>query len=486
MRRIISRDLLPTIVTLIATLGAQARDLDVGSWRGDFGELAQRLGRCGQYSDYSKLNATDYRREAELLVAHGYIPEGILNLESLLEWNEDFKKEPFATDIHSRVEQLRSQAAREGQKSAVFNAVLAQLDVPKAACHITETDLPQVYRQDGEDKRLEGFPSFPRDVSKSLATNCPILEHRSLYRFWRSEDHSTQAAVIYDFLGPFAVISTDGGKSWGEPLYLGLHRLPDFTYMILDDSKLPLVERDNILLEVTVWNRDRSKPGGPLMGYQYHWKKWNRMLRIPIATVSLDTDGDGLSDLFEERILTNPRSKDTDGDHIDDASDSQPLHPFPGKITVQDEIFLALLCEKTNRTAYFFDDLGSRLMDLTAFDDKLDQSRLTDAGVRHYTEPSAGAISPLKTTFIDAERDTLTHITGNQRFIVLNDAARNRYKQKFGDERDPNYATFTVIVNPDGTKALVKIAYHQRGESFALEKKQERWSIQSLGSIIWD
>jgi len=472
---------------LIAAFGAQWRDLDVDNWQGDFGELVQRISRCGQYEDWTKLNDADYQRKAELLVAHGYIPEALLEFERLLERSTAPTKAPLAANIRSRMAQLRSQLANDGHKPAVFNTMLAQLDIPRNKCHITETRLPLIYRQFGREKRLNERPFISQDISPSLSTNYPSLKHCVFYRFWQSKDNVTQAVVVYHSMGPFAVISTDGGKSWNKPLYLGLHRLPDFYYRILGDSKLPLVDGDNLLLEVTVWNRDRSKPGRPLIGYEYHWKKWNRMLRIPIAAISLDSDGDGLTDLFEERILTDPHSKDTDGDQIDDASDNQPLTPFPDKITVQDEVFTAFLGQGMNLFSGLF-NLDARLMDLTTSDYKRGHDYLNETGMKHFTEPSSGPIPPMNTTFIVAERDMLTHITGNQRFIVLNDAATDRYQQKFGEEQFPRwaYANLTIIINPDGAKAFAHIASCNRAEDFSLEKKQEVWHIQRLRSAIYD
>ena len=50
-------------------------------------------------------------------------------------------------------------------------------------------------------------------------------------------------------------------------------------------------------------------------------------LELDLARVQADADGDGLTDLLEERIATDPRQGDTDGDGIGDARDPLPLTP---------------------------------------------------------------------------------------------------------------------------------------------------------------
>lgn len=52
------------------------------------------------------------------------------------------------------------------------------------------------------------------------------------------------------------------------------------------------------------------------------------MLEIPFAAIDRDSDGDGLTDLAEERLITDPQSADTDGDGLPDGSDSLPQVPW--------------------------------------------------------------------------------------------------------------------------------------------------------------
>ena len=455
----------------------------VESWPGDFGELVQRWDHLGKYRNYSRLGPEDSLRKADLLARLGYPHEAIKECQALLQWHDDFKKPPLSTQTRMRIARWHQTASPREP----FTSMLTQLDVPRLPCHIEETDLPEPYRQPGEENRLEGYPFLSPDVAESLAAKYPLLKHHSLYRFWSSGDGDNLAAVIYDDLGPFVVISRDAGQTWTPPLFLGLHRLPDYDYIIPRDSILPLLDGENVCVEVSVWNRDRSQPGGPLIGYQYHWKKWNRMLRIPIAELARDSDGDGLTDLFEERILTRPDSKDTDGDGLDDARDNQPLMPLPPELSVADQVILAMLGRDYTLFSSLF-DLETRSMDLTELEPMAgwDQSHLTPEGEAYYTRLSDTPISVLSTKFMSSESDAFARITGQRRFIVLNSDAREKYRWKFGDEFQPCYNGFQLLLDRKERRAFLEISSGNHSERYALEKKTPRWQIHPLSSCIWD
>lgn len=50
----------------------------------------------------------------------------------------------------------------------------------------------------------------------------------------------------------------------------------------------------------------------------------NILLEAPLALLKRDSDGDGLSDLLEDRLLLNSRHRDSDGDGLPDSTDSAP------------------------------------------------------------------------------------------------------------------------------------------------------------------
>ena len=461
-----------------------AREPDaVASWSGDFGELIQRLDHLGPYRNASRLGPADALRKADLLARLGYPRAAIQECQTLLRWHPDFQRPPLSTQARQRIARWH----RPASPREPFSSRLAQLDTPRGPCHIEETDLPEPYRQPGDDQRLAGNPFLPYDESRLLAAKYPVLEHHSLYRFWSSADGSCLAALIYQTAGSFVVISRDAGSTWSPPWFLGLHRLPDYQYALLGDSTLPMLDGDTLCLEVSVWNRDRTKPGGPLMGYQYHWKKWNRMLRIPLAELARDSDGDTLTDLFEERILTRPDSTDTDGDGLDDARDNQPLMPLPPALSVADRIILAMLGHGFTSLSYAF-DLETLSMELTESEPLAgwNQSHLAPAGEVYFTQLSAAPISPLSTQFIASESDAFARITGKQRFIVLDADAREKVRQKFGDEFQPPCTGFQLLLDRKERRAFLEVSAGNHSERFALEWMPPRWRVHPLSTCLWD
>ena len=70
-------------------------------------------------------------------------------------------------------------------------------------------------------------------------------------------------------------------------------------------------------MDGTLDPRERS----PVMG--------QNQIEISIKSIETDTDGDGWTDIEEERLGLNPRMKDTDGDGAADGEDSSPNANIP-------------------------------------------------------------------------------------------------------------------------------------------------------------
>jgi hypothetical protein len=123
--------------------------------------------------------------------------------------------------------------------------------------------------------------------------------------------------------GYWVLRSSDGGKTWRRPLYTGLRvRLP---YTVREESSLPLLAGDHLQVEVEIEPIDHAtyiaaelapRPG-----------QMGLYLEIPFDELERDTDGDGLTDLAEQRLLTDPGNPDTNGDGTADGSDRTPNIP---------------------------------------------------------------------------------------------------------------------------------------------------------------
>jgi hypothetical protein len=153
-----------------------------------------------------------------------------------------------------------------------------------------------------------------------------------------AEESSTVLAVsvLGRIDGYWARLSTDGGKTFGSPWYLG--RLE--SYEIVGQGTSQPVIGDPRDLEHAVLRLDATRWEPSL----YRRRRADAhatpvTLLFPMGSITRDTDGDGLTDLQEDALGTDPMSADTDGDGVPDGQDHQPLAKPGGARTTADEVF---------------------------------------------------------------------------------------------------------------------------------------------------
>ncbi|HEY2737880.1 MAG TPA: hypothetical protein VGK45_05705, partial [Thermoanaerobaculia bacterium] len=117
-------------------------------------------------------------------------------------------------------------------------------------------------------------------------------------------------------------LSADGGATWAEPLYTDLRI--NQPYVVRPVSALPLFAGDHLHVEVEIRELDPTKITFPPIDLAPKRTARGLYLDIPLEALTRDSDGDGLTDLAEARLLTDPASPDTDGDGIPDGADPLP------------------------------------------------------------------------------------------------------------------------------------------------------------------
>lgn len=150
----------------------------------------------------------------------------------------------------------------------------------------------------------------------------------------RSERQGKQVVVIavsdlYDQRwgasagGYWVLLSDEKGDRWRHPLYTGLRA--NLPYTVRERSALPLLAGDRLQVEVEVEELGSffASDGEPAE-LAPRQPRAGIYLEIPLAELERDSDGDGLSDLEEERLLTDPEDADTDRDGIGDGEDPMP------------------------------------------------------------------------------------------------------------------------------------------------------------------
>ncbi len=117
-------------------------------------------------------------------------------------------------------------------------------------------------------------------------------------------------------------LSRDGGKTWGQPLYLALQQYEP--YDVVTNSHLPLLNGRKLQIEVEVKEVDPSKVMFPPIALRTQRTARDLYIELPLDEIERDSDGDGLTDLLEEKLHTNPFDADTDHDGLSDAVDPLP------------------------------------------------------------------------------------------------------------------------------------------------------------------
>ena len=129
--------------------------------------------------------------------------------------------------------------------------------------------------------------------------------------------------------GYWVLISRDG-RSFGEPLYLGFQAM--HPYVVLEEARVPLLAGDSLHVEVQVRELDPASITFPPVGLKARRSVDDLYIEVPLEMLERDSDHDGLTDLLERRIATNPDVPDTDGDGIYDGADDLPQVPAGGAI----------------------------------------------------------------------------------------------------------------------------------------------------------
>ena len=106
--------------------------------------------------------------------------------------------------------------------------------------------------------------------------------------------------------GYWVHLSDDGGRTWQNPLYTGLADL--YPYVVLPDSKMPLMNGDTLNVAVDVQELDTASITYPPVALRSLRRETNLYVKIPLAELKRDSIGDGMSDIAREHLLLTPHA----------------------------------------------------------------------------------------------------------------------------------------------------------------------------------
>jgi hypothetical protein len=128
-------------------------------------------------------------------------------------------------------------------------------------------------------------------------------------RFERSGNRAVMVSVSQTFDptgevsegGYWVHLSADGGQHWEAPLYTGLAQ--NFPYVVPSASRLPLLNGEQLDLEVEIDEVDTASISYPPVAMRSRQRAANRYLRLPLDRLRRDRDGDGISDIAARALL---------------------------------------------------------------------------------------------------------------------------------------------------------------------------------------
>lgn len=259
--------------------------------------------------------------------------------------------------------------------------------------------------------------------------------------------------------------SRDGGKTWGKAFYTGLRIQAPYVVMPLSDA--PLLAGDCLQIEVMVRELDQSSITFPPVGLRAKREQKGLLLIIPFAALERDSDADGLTDLAEERLITDPSNPDTDGDGLPDGSDPLPQVPW---VAVMEETSraLAAVLERISgmKSMALIHEIGAGPLSI---DDVLARAKRATLGDE-------------RTTFIVGDRRDFRSLLTSRRAIVLTPGEHELAVKKFG----PIYATEMPLFVLDHAQRRGYVVWDASwvGGSLILKKVGDDWTVEMDGYWI--
>jgi hypothetical protein len=300
----------------------------------------------------------------------------------------------------------------------------------------------------------------------------PLLQLPAGFAAVRAERQGQRAAAIglsqdYDPAGEvsggayWVILSQDGGATWERPLYTG--QRVNQPYVVRERSELPLLAGDRLQVEVEVRELDPETIVLPPVALRPKRVATGLYVDAPISLLRQDSDGDGLTDLAEERLLTDPLDADTDHDGCPDG-----LDPLPHVAPRQDESAAARALEV--------------VLDAVAGSAR----HAIVQGVSAATGPAWAPHPPPvlggeNTLFLVGERGFFAGVRSSRRLVVLTAAETAAAEKKFG----PSFPTTIKLFALDrtGGSAIAIWSSGWQGGTLRLEEQDGKWQI--LDDAFW-
>jgi hypothetical protein len=239
-----------------------------------------------------------------------------------------------AVALEAEIGELRSRLEKDLERSTdEASAALGPDPMAATVGRLLQAPLLTTFKEkplpaDFTPQEPAGVPHRGAMVKTQIRLPKELTKRFELVRVERRGRRVVVIAKSLDYGGAayWVILSSDHGTTWSQPFYGGVELARD--YVVYEASNLPLLAGDHLHVEV---ERQEAKPGteDPAASTPPAEKPPERTRRgiyldIPLATLERDSDGDGLTDLAEERLVTDPADRDTDHDGVPDRIDTLP------------------------------------------------------------------------------------------------------------------------------------------------------------------
>ncbi|MBI2374544.1 MAG: hypothetical protein HYV07_11165 [Deltaproteobacteria bacterium] len=393
-------------------------------------------------------------------------------LERATFWDDLCARYPSANGCPGKVSELRTlrRNLAGGAKSSEDESLLARLRAPRRVPW-TEHALP-----DQEPSSRLSMTSTP--------TEALLASHEAVAR-WTDGHHTVIVSRSRD-LDPRGEVSHGGYWVWlfeaGTdtigPCYLGF--ADQYPYVVSSAQPLPLLDGNVVQIAVESRPVDPRSITLPPIGLRAKEVRAGLFLRLPLEAITRDTDHDGLTDLYEEKIGTDPNQADTDGDGQPDRLDSMPLSArVTSAISAnRGEELLMTVLEALKVTAWA--PTVHRASPCPGRDSRcLSATRLAESfGNRSATHLG----SDRQVVFLQGDELTFRGMDPLVRTLVFSKQAAELYDAKFG-------ATFMVkvtamVFDESNDRAFVEYTAGWYGGSFLATHDARGWTLQSITSWV--
>jgi hypothetical protein len=299
----------------------------------------------------------------------------------------------------------------------------------------------------------------------SLPSNAPLARVE--------RDGRRVAAIVssqgYDPVGEISpgaywvLLSNDGGATWSGPFYTGSRM--NQPYVVRPVSALPLLAGDHLHVEVEVRELDPTKIVFPPIGLALKRTARGLYLDIPLATLTRDRDGDGLTDLAEARLLTDPNAADTDGDGIPDGADPLPTVRQDGDPSPASQALAAFAQKMAG--------VGGRAIIVGLY----------APGAPLLCCPKGSkAPEPDRALFFIGERPLFAALHPGRRIVVLTHAEAKDAEKRFGPFFPIDLQLF--LLDHSGRHALIVWSASWQGGIVRIDEKDGAWTATEVSAWI--